>query len=155
DLTLLNRYPFQTAADVHSLCLSRGDVYAVSTGTDEVIRLRLRGVDVIDEVGFWQPEKNEPRQDVHHLNSLIEYDGELLVSGFGKKEGDRWSSARSGFVLNLTRHPALASGIQQPHALLEARGRIFFCESKKMAVRILGSHFQQPLSGYTRGLGVV
>ena len=127
----------------------------MSTGTDEVIRLRLRGVDVMDEVGFWRPDRNEPRQDVHHLNSLIESHGELLVSGFGKKEGDRWSSARSGFVRNLTRHQVLASGIDQPHTLLEARGRIFFCESQRMAVRALGSHLQQLLSGYTRGLGVV
>jgi hypothetical protein len=105
DLKLLNRYPFQKAADVHSICFSRGDLYAVSTGTDEVIRLRLRDDNVCDEAGFWQLDGDEPRQDVHHLNSLVEYGGELLISGFGKKQEARWSSARSGFILNITCDP--------------------------------------------------
>src|SRR5207253_3546036 len=85
DLTLRSAYAFRAGADVHSLCVKDGVLYAVSTGTDEVLELRLRDGRVVAEAPFWRPEPDGPREDVHHLNAVACWSGGLVVTGFGKK----------------------------------------------------------------------
>src|SRR5262249_16657896 len=72
DLKLLNRYVFPSLADLHSLWASENRVYVVSTGTDEIIQLEMRGHEVLSESVFWRPEPQAPRSDNHHLNALYE-----------------------------------------------------------------------------------
>jgi GT2 family glycosyltransferase len=155
DLALRTRYELRSAADVHSLCLVDDALYAVSTGTDEVIRLRLRGSEVVSEECYWCPHIGGPREDGHHMNAVLERDGDILVAGFGKKESGSWSSARNGFIMNVARNAELAAGIEQPHSLLGFRDQIVFCESRRMAVRVVGDSRHQYLPGYTRGLCAV
>jgi hypothetical protein len=155
DLRLLNYYVFQSAVDVHSIWLANEVLYAVSTGTDEVIVLQLRGAEVISEAVFWHPESESPHTDVHHLNAIYEWRGELLVSAFGKKAGQLWTSTSEGFIINITRGEQVASGIHHPHSLVAFDDMLVYCESQKMAVRVSGGLRSQSLPGYTRGLCLV
>ena len=152
DLTLRGYHHFRSGSDVHSLWVGDGVLYAVSTGTDEVLELRLRGTDVVSEVSFWRPEPQGPREDVHHLNAIVGWRGSLVVSGFGKKAGGLWNSARNGFITDIVRGQPLAEGIDQPHSLADLDGALVYCESRKLAVRVVGDQRTQQLPGYTRGL---
>jgi Domain of unknown function (DUF4915) len=151
DLRLLNRYVFQ-ASNVHSLCVSGEVLNIVSTGTDEVIELRMRGSEVISETVFWRPDPEAPRADIHHLNAICAWRGDLLVSGFGKKPGQDWSLTRDGFIVNVTRGEKFASGIYHPHSLMTIGDAITYCESGNRTVRVIGRGQTQRLPGYTRGL---
>jgi Domain of unknown function (DUF4915) len=155
DLRLLNYYYFRSVVDVHSLWVSDEGLYAVSTGTDEVIELRMRGAEVIAETVFWRPEPGGPREDVHHLNAVYGWRGNLLVSGFGKKAGEIWSLTRDGFVFNITRGEKIASSIPHPHSLVATDDMLAYCESGNMAVRVIGRAHVQRLPGYARGLCLV
>jgi Domain of unknown function (DUF4915) len=152
DLSLLTRYVFPSAADVHSLLLEEERLYAVSTGTDELLEIELRGANVVAERVLWRPDPAGPRSDVHHLNALCRYRGELLICGFGKKAGDRWGMALDGFVTSATSGQTLASGIQQPHSVLPLGDRLLCCESRTRSLRTLPAGPTQTLPGYTRGL---
>jgi hypothetical protein len=152
DLRLHSRYAFRSGGDVHSLCVRDGIAYAVSTGTDEVLELRLRDGRVVSEVTFWGPEPGGRREDVHHLNAIHCRDGELIVAGFGKKSDRHWSSARDGFITSIPGGEPLARGLDQPHSLAAVGTALAYCESRRMAVRILGDGRAQHLAGYTRGL---
>lgn len=151
-LRLLSEYTFPSARDVHSICLHGDRLYVVSTGTDEVLALRLDGPRVIQETVFWRPDASYPREDFHHLNSVCSFDGNLLVSGFGRKSGPLWSSALDGFVVNASRGAVIARGLSQPHSLLAVDGAIGYCESGKENVQIGHDLSIGDLHGYTRGL---
>ena len=152
ELAVRNHYVFRSALDVHSLLVSGDALFVVSTGTDEVIELRLRGCEVLSETVRWRPEPGAPRADNHHLNALCEWRGELLVSGHGKKTADRWSSARGGFIVNINRGEQMAQNIHHPHSLVPVGDTLAYCESSTMAVRLLGDVRAQRLPGYARGL---
>jgi hypothetical protein len=154
-LSLLSHYDFRSTGDVHSLWASGDAVYAVSTGTDEVIELQLRDDVVVSERVFWRPEPGATRADHHHLNGICGWRGDVLVSGFGKKTGQLWSSAASGFIVNLSTGEKTASGIEQPHSVIALGDKVAYCESRNMAVQILGEGGVHRLPGYTRGLCLV
>lgn len=152
DLKLLNCYTFQLAVDIHSLLVSGHSLYAVSTGTDEVIRMQTRDAEIVSETVFWRPQPELPREDIHHLNAINQWQRELFVSGFGKKTERLWGSANDGFIFNITRNEKVTSGLHQPHSMVAIHDGIACCESRKMAVRVPGKPYVQHLPGYTRGL---
>jgi hypothetical protein len=140
------------APNVHSLWVSGEVLYVVSTATDEVIELRMRGDEVLSESVFWRPDWKGRRADIHHLNAIFGWRGDLLVSGFGKKPGVHWGLTREGFIVNVTRGETIASGIYHPHSLVAVGEEIAYCESGKRVVRVIERGQTQRLPGYTRGL---
>ena len=153
---LLHHYRFLLARDLHSLLLLPGEnaLLVASTGTDEIIRLELDGFHVLSEHVIYQIG-NGAREDHHHLNSLVSWQGDIYVSGFGtKEEGGDWSTARNGFILNLENEEKIVEGLEHPHSLSVINGRLAFCESRKKTLRFVGDTTSVNLSGYTRGLCV-
>jgi hypothetical protein len=114
--------------------------------------LSLDGADVVGERVFWRPDPTGPRRDVHHLNTVYGWRGEVLVAGFGRKAGTLWSTATNGFIVNATRGTTLVSGIRHPHSLLACAGRLHYCESRTQTVRVVGEARRQQVGGYSRGL---
>src|SRR5258708_38065093 len=84
---VLERNLLPGAIDVHSLCLRKGLVYLVSTGTDEVWEVEMEGPCVASHRVAWRPDLDLPTIDSHHLNGLCTAHEELVVSGFGKRIG--------------------------------------------------------------------
>jgi hypothetical protein len=152
DLSLRHRHAFETTGDIHSLWISGQTLWAVSTGTDEVFEVQLDCPRVLAEGVVWRPDPEGPRADCHHLNAVCGWKGELLVSGFGKKAGALWSTAREGFIVNITRGDCLASGVNHPHSVVEVDGTIAYCESSRKRLCLLGGPCIGPLPGYARGL---
>jgi GT2 family glycosyltransferase len=138
--------------DVHSIWLLDGRLFVVSTGTDEVMELEIRGPQILSETVFWRPDPSGPRVDIHHLNGLCESRGRLLVSGFGPKASQLWNSAQDGFILDILDGTVIASSVYHPHSIAALNDTIAYCESSKMSVRVVGDNRHQILPGYTRGL---
>jgi Domain of unknown function (DUF4915) len=152
-LTIVEQHPMQLGIDVHSLAVRDGVVYAVSTGSDEVLALTLDGDRVVSEEVFWRPDPALDRSDHHHLNAILEWNGGLLVSGFGRKrKSERWSSARGGFIQRIDDGERLVEGIHQPHSLAVVEGELAYCESPARALRTLGGRSFGDLPGYARGV---
>jgi hypothetical protein len=151
-LSLVNHYRCRSAVDVHSLWVSGETLYAASSGTDEVLALRMRGPHVQEEAVFWRPDPRGTRIDTYHVNGLCEWGGDLLVSGHGRKTGARWSSADSGFIFNISRGERVASNIYHPHSPADLGHTLAYCESSRMMVRFLEDGRCLRLPGYTRGL---
>ena len=152
---LVNHYMFQLVKDVHSFLLSKDEtiLYVVSTGTDEVIEITLDASEIKNEKVLWRPEPDGERTDLHHLNSICDWNGDMIVSGFGKKEiADDWNSAKNGFIYNITRNKFLIQDLQQPHSLLVINDRLAYCESKEKRVRFLEDNRVIEVGGYSRGL---
>jgi hypothetical protein len=152
---LTAEYEFRYAMDVHSLLFHRGTLYAVSTGTDELVRLEMHGTGVRSEMVVWRPIASAPRLDLHHLNSVCGAGDEILVSGFGRKTSAHWSSALDGFVYNVSRERYMVQGVRHPHSVIRAAGCDIYCESGRRAVRIGTGRRVEGLPGYTRGLAAV
>lgn len=154
--TLVNQYYFKRVKDVHSFYLDSGEgfLYVVSTGTDEVIRLELAEQHVLNETVFWRPEPDGELSDNYHLNSICEWKGDILVSGFGKKQDPQdWNSAKNGFVYNISKNITIMEGLQQPHSLAIIDGALACCESRSKTLRFL-AEIENTINvgGYSRGL---
>jgi hypothetical protein len=148
-------YELPSVVDIHSLAVLDGLVYAVSTGTNELVSIALRpGADPSVET-VWSPDPTLDRADHHHLNAVGIHRGELLVSGFGRKDGDRWTSARHGFLFNVTRGHVVVADVAQPHSIVEMDGALAYCASLELRVETADGRVSPPLEGYARGLCVV
>jgi hypothetical protein len=141
-----------SALDVHSIRATTEAVYVVSTGTDELLALELNGPEVVRETVAWRPKTAGPREDKHHLNGITEFDGRLVVSGFGRKEGELWTSAHKGFIWDVTNDVAAAEPIYHPHSLATVDGTLAWCASAERRVELLDGRRSKPLDGYVRGL---
>jgi hypothetical protein len=155
-LGVIGRHLLELGRDVHSIAVADGTVFAVSTGTDEVLALRLHGDRIVEERPFWRPDPRLPRADHHHLNGILAHAGELFVTGFGRRaQVDRWSSARDGFIVGIASGRTLVRGVYQPHSVTALDDGVGYCESPLAAARLpLGRSFES-LPGYARGMCAV
>lgn len=152
DLSLISSHVCKNVVDAHSLYAGDGELVVTSTGTDELVRMPLRGPDVIGEEVLWRPDPAGPRADVHHLNALCSWHGKLVVSGFGRKVGQLWNSAADGFIADVASGERLATGIGHPHSLIELDDTLAYCESATATIRLLGNVNVREVPGYARGL---
>jgi hypothetical protein len=146
---------FRFVKDIHSIWLSATEdsLYVVSTGTDEVIKLILEGAQVVDEHIYWRPEPDITREDVNHINCIYEWQGNLIISGFGKKiENEEWNAARNGFIYNISQNKSIVSGIEHPHSFAVAGNKLLYCESRKRRLAVVDDDRTITLPGYARGL---
>ena len=148
-------------ADVHSVSLDGNAIIAASTGSDEIVRITHNGVAHAIET-LWAPSVEHV--DTHHVNSVAFHQGDLFCCAFGPKAGERWKSARNGYLYNITRNKNVAAGLYQPHSIASQADELYLCESARSevcAIRPSGSVAHggirivtQPGAGYTRGLAV-
>ncbi len=155
DLSLLAMHVCALVYDGHSMVVHNQGLDVVSTGSDEIVRLTIRGSTVEAEDVIWRADPNGKRADIHHINALGTWRGHRIASGFGRKSAIPWSSAASGFIVSTTTGERLVDGIRQPHSLLDVDGALIYCESARKAIHIFGTGKTQTLPGYTRGLARV
>ena len=151
------RHHLTNARDVHSLVVIDDNIYLVSTGTDQVLQYRFdRTQKQIQFTGIvWQPTDSHGISDTHHLNALVLYQGELFVSGFGPKTDTTWSSAKHGYVFNITRKKYVLPQIYHPHSLTIVNNEFYYCESSTRSVKKNNRTLVRLKQGYVRGLSVI
>ncbi len=137
------------AVDVHSILATEKYLYVVSTGTDQVLRYEIGDNRLGPPCCIW--EASQTHSDTHHINAILEMDGEIYISAFGPKAGQLWVSATQGYVHNITRDQHILEGIHHPHSLSVRDHRLYFCESHQ------GTFCSQEgpifkLDGYSRGI---
>ena len=151
DLSSLFYYELAEIKDGHSILAIKDCLYVVSTGTDEVVRYDIQEKTLENPQVFWRA--SDTKQDTHHINSIVEYHGDLLISGFGKKTGQLWSTATNGYIFNITSNSFMADGIHHPHSLSIRNGKIYYSDSHRNAFCMVGnSETIFDLQGYTRGI---
>jgi hypothetical protein len=148
-LTPLESGRLEGVRDVHSISVLDGWIYAVSTGTDEVRRVKAEDVGGHSEV-VWRA--SEAGQDTHHVNAILPVNGRLLCSAFGPKSADRWSTALAGYVVDIGSGEILWQDIEHPHSLAVGPDGVYIAESRRACVRGLDSGRLFPVEGYARGL---
>ena len=143
-------YP-ENVKDVHSVAVIDGDTYLVSTGTDEVRRLPRGSTAGATEV-VWRA--TPAGADTHHLNSILPVDGRLLCSGFGPKQGQRWSTAVDGYIVDLHSGEIAWRGIEHPHSLAAGHNDLYIIESRRARIRSLVRGDAFGVEAYARGLAL-
>ncbi len=114
--------------DGHSIMFHDSKLYIVSTGTDEVICYQIApNLELIRPEIVWRASRS--KRDFHHINSIVQVDGDILISAFGKKDGRSWKTATNGMIFNLTRGQVIKTGIVHPHSLSVHHGMLYFCGS--------------------------
>jgi hypothetical protein len=146
--------------DEHSLVFENGSLLVVSTGTDSVLEytvVEIDGniVDVVYKSNVWSSLGSEKIKDTEHINSISKTSKGIYVSGFGKKETERWKTARDGYVWNITTNEKVTvKPILHPHSVLEYAGDLYFCESATCTVKKNEEKLIFLGNGYVRGLAV-
>lgn len=151
--TALRTWISDSSLDLHDLLYIEAHYYAVSTETNEVIK--------IDEnmrtVKRW---RLEGEVDSSHINSVQIFQGRLIASAFGFFKTHREYKGRTeenGIVFDVETQEVLIGGLTQPHSLTVEGDNLFLCNSDKSEVReYKGFDLVRTytLSGYVRGLVV-
>ena len=162
-LAVLNRADlapiyFQFLPDIidgHSMLIHQGHLFITSTGNDALITYDLFEDRVGNPVLLWSiPDHSGTHHDTHHLNSVALWNGDIVFSAFGAKNGRTWSSAVEGYLYNLTQGTMLAAGIYHPHSLKVWGGKLYYCESARgRIVGLDGSSWE--IDAYARGLAFI
>lgn len=144
-------------SDAHSMAVDGNRLFVVSTGKDQVreylFNNRKKRIDFSKVV--WFPPGSNQEGDSHHLNSLfLTRMGNLYVSGFGPKEGQLWSSAKKGYIYNITKKKKEVSPIYHPHSVFVKGEKFYYCESSTKSVKVNKDSLIKLDSGYTRGLAL-
>jgi len=160
-LRLRWRYPFEVGRDVHSIAVDGEAMHAVSTGTDDLLRigLDLDGTPISEEVA-WRLLPDAEHTDRHHLNDVAFLDGRLLISGFGPRPGPTvwqdagvWQDARDGFVRSVGDGSVFLGPLYHPHSICQlGPGEFAVCESPRRRVLTNTGRSSDTLPGYARGL---
>jgi hypothetical protein len=156
-LTVLDRKTLaalQTSAlegvhDPHSIAAVDGWIYIAATGTDEVRRVEARRPERPSEL-VWRASPEG--RDTHHVNSILSVDRRLLCSAFGPKSGTHWSTALSGYVVDMTTGDVLWHDIEHPHSLARGTDDLYIAESRRARVKGLTTGCVLEVDGYARGL---
>lgn len=153
DIEHIGDVALSSVHDPHSMCVHEGKLLIASTGTDEVLAYRLEdGVpSEVPEV-FWRA--SDAREDTHHVNSVASDGNRVLVSAFGPKTGQFWSSAENGYVFDVTAGQVLCEGLRHPHSLRSHNATVYFTESSRQTLRRIGAP-PVIIGGYVRGCDIV
>jgi hypothetical protein len=147
--------PFEIGRDVHSIAVHGGGLVAVSTGTDELLRLDLDAEGaVVGEHVIWRPEGTRGRTDQHHLNAVAVVDEEVLVAGFGAPSATgEWRSAFGGSVRAIAGSSTRLEPLYHPHSICPlGAGTFAVCESPRRRVVTNVGKVSAELPGYARGI---
>jgi hypothetical protein len=141
--------PLPEVKDGHSVWVKPPYVYIVSTGTDEVLRYDLAPDGLLNPSVVWQA--NASGADAHHINSITDWKGRLVISALGPKSGALWATATEGYIHDISRDVRIKSGVYHPHSLSVRDDCLYYCESQKKLFRSLDAPIFE-LDAYTRGV---
>jgi hypothetical protein len=150
DLTPVFYQHLPEVRDIHSILASDNCLYVVSTGTDEVLAYDILANRLENPRVIWYASME--KKDTHHLNSIVENQGDLFISAFGPKSENLWASAPNGYIHNITSDSRVKDDIYHPHSLSVRNKQLYFCESHMGTFCSLDKPIFK-LPGYSRGVG--
>jgi len=137
--------------DPHSMLFYDSYIYVVSTGTDRVIRYKYQDNSLlVDPEVVWCASNR--KADTHHINSIISFEGEILISAFGPKSSKKWTSAKNGYIYNISQGKVLVENIYHPHTISVRNGDIYYCESRTSEFHSINKGYIDKFNGYLRGV---
>jgi hypothetical protein len=151
--------PTPKARNLHAM-LYRPDeraVYVTSAHNDTLFRY---GIDasasrVVDETEVYCADPRRRGDDLYHLNSMAEWNGDLYVTMFGTKDGATNVDRRNGRVVRVSDGEVIAGGLYHPHSLFAFGDDLLVVESQARAVRRVAggpSSAWKIEGGYPRGI---
>jgi hypothetical protein len=151
--------PTPNARNLHSIFRRSGEhaVYVTSAHNDTLFRYELdpSGTRVVDTKEVYCADPRRRGDDLYHLNSAAEWDGELYVTVFGPKDGATNRDRRNGCVVRVGDGEVIADGLYHPHSLFALGPALLVVESQARAVRrIAGGPDAEWIidGGYPRGI---
>jgi hypothetical protein len=154
--------PTPEANSLHSILFRPGErgLYVVSTGTDAVYRYQLDETlsRVTSTDVAYCADPAGPLGDRHHMNSIVEFDGEIYVSMFGVASGPNHLTRRRGRIVRISDGEAIAEDLYHPHTLYAFDDELLVVESQAHALRrvVGGPEREWPIEGgYPRGVASV
>jgi len=160
NLAILSNTSISKTKDIHSILVKDEQLWAVSTGTNEVHVYELK--DFVNKKENTFPiksikpfNKTDTEKDMVHLNSITQTSRDILISGFGMKEkkGEKWLNQTEGFIYSLSLKTFLPSfmKINHPHSIFVDNKDTYVCESGENSIIKNGKYLIQKLNGYPRG----
>ncbi len=142
--------------DPHSVLTNKDKIYIVSTGTDQVLEycFSKENKEIIFKKVLWFPKKSSQQKDSYHINSIFIENKDIFISAFGLKKNERWSSAKNGFIFNISTNKEIIDSIYHPHSIIAKNKKIYYCESTSKSVKENHKTIIKLDSGYTRGLEI-
>jgi len=143
----------ESRLDLHDVLFWQDRTYVVATETNSVFSMDAN----FTQVDSWCLPGDS---DSSHLNSIIFYDGRLLVSVFGRFKHHREyknGTVGRGEVIDIQTGETFIGGLSQPHSLTVIGNLLYLCNSEEQRVRVYrGSELLQQIdvSGYARGLAI-
>jgi len=154
---LISHYETPEVSDPHSVITIDDQVHVVSTGTDSIENYRVTEEQISYLGRTWENINNcaPTNTDTLHLNAIYQYDGEIFLTGFGPKASELWSSAKDGFVMNISTGEKTLKGIYHPHSTqVDENKNVYYCESSTRSIYRNSTVIHTFPKGYTRGLSV-
>jgi glycosyltransferase involved in cell wall biosynthesis len=153
-----NYKALQRCKDPHSMVFLDGQLYIISTGSNQIYRVPLADGQFGEEELFWSYPASSDTSDEVHLNGLTLDGKELIASCFGPREPDgTWGA--SGRVFKVKSGKTICDGLQQPHTPMVSGNRLAVAESAAFKVHLYRKRQgrwelerELLLDGYTRGL---
>ncbi|MCR8644670.1 TIGR03032 family protein [Paenibacillus sp. N1-5-1-14] len=137
--------------DVHDVMLRDQILYAVSTGTNEIVTMSPTTGEIIRRL------KYPGEDDSWHVNCLGVWDDQIVATAFGDYQHYREYSSNihnRGFVMNIHHMTKLWEGLNAPHNPKQDEGRYYVCDSysSQLIVHDVNGTRILPFEGFTRGL---
>ncbi|TYP76465.1 acetolactate synthase-1/2/3 large subunit [Paenibacillus methanolicus] len=148
------RLRFGEFSDIHDVYVKNGFIYAVSTGTNEIVCLSARSGEIVSRRTF----PGEP--DSMHLNCLDEWNDRLVVSAFGrfaKHREYKGSAPLNGLVMDVQTGEDVWGQLTEPHSPRQAGAYYLICDSGTGRLLISDGaevRAEIPLGGYPRGIAI-
>jgi hypothetical protein len=147
----VERYPFQTIRQAHSL-RPHGAGFAVnSSGTDSLVHIELLPDGQVREDLLWRLGDGGHECHVNSLHITCET---VLVTMFGPRKDSGWFASASGCVWDVGRNAPVCEGLVHPHTLFTLDGATWVLESFSGRVLELceGAPVERfRIPGYARG----
>lgn len=139
--------------DAHHIIPFREGFLVTDTQRNRLNYVSLAADGSLTEAEFWRG--HEADSDVVHLNSVIEFDGDVFVSVFGPRPPGKWADVGAGKIVNVTQALTVFAESVHPHSLAVIGGALGWLESGQGRIHRLAPDGQSivvaELKGYLRG----
>jgi hypothetical protein len=151
--------PTPGARNLHSILYRSGEcaVYVTSAHNDTLFRYELdrTGTSVIGTSEVYCADPRGRGDDRYHLNSVVDWNGDLYVTMFGTKDGATNRDRRNGSVVRVADGKVVVDGLYHPHTLFALGDALYVVESQARAVRRIAGGPDDAwhiAGGYPRGV---